>query len=151
MSGFEPRNPDYRDHVSAIFDAAPFIRVLGATLQSVAPGMCETALELRPDHLQQNGFVHAGVQATLADHTAGCAAATLMAADMAVLTAEFKINLLRAASGTRLCCCARVLRPGSSLTVAESELFAEDGERRALVSKALVTLTFVPAASLRQE
>ena len=148
---FEPRNPDYRAVVEAIFAAAPFVRALGLHCEAVTPGMCCATLPIRPDHLQRDGFVHAAVQAALADHTAGAAAATLMAADEIVLTIEFKINLMRPAKGKRLWCEARVLRPGSRATVAEAEVFADDGARRSLVAKAMVTLTFVMADAKDRE
>ena len=142
---FEPRNPEYRAVVEAIFSAAPFVRALGLQCEAVKPGACCAVLPIRPDHLQQDGFVHAAVQAALADHTAGAAAATLMAPDEIVLTIEFKINLMRPAKGDRLLCEARVLRPGSRATVAEAEVFTEGGASRSLVAKAMVTLTFVTA------
>lgn len=123
-----------------IFGSAPFMADLGVRLEKYGPGECETSLELEPRHLQQDGFVHAGVQAALADHTAGAAAATLVSPNEYVLTVEFKINLLRPALGERLLCRARVLKPGARIDVVESEIRAEaDGESR-LVSKAMVTL-----------
>jgi uncharacterized protein (TIGR00369 family) len=143
MTDFDPRDPGYAENVRRVFGEAPFIRTLGAELVELAPGLCTSALGLRDDLLQQDGLVHAGVQATLADHTAGCAAATLMATDQRVLTAEFKINLLRAARGDRLVCRAHVLRPGRTLTIAESEVFTLDGAAEALTAKAMVTLALV--------
>jgi uncharacterized protein (TIGR00369 family) len=138
-----PRNPRYAERVAAIFDVAPFMRHLGVKLVSCAPGACDTEMRVEPWQLQQDGFVHAGVQATLADHTAGAAAGTLMAAEDIVLTVEFKINLLRPARGEALVCRARVLRPGNQIAVVESEVFAraDDGEK--LTAKAMVTLTYV--------
>ena len=50
--------------------------------------------------MQQDGFVHAGVQAAVADHTSGDAAATLLAVGKIVLSIEFKINLLRLSEQT---------------------------------------------------
>lgn len=140
MSPLEPRNPDYESVARRIFEQAPFVRLLGMTLTEVAPGSCRSALAMRPDLLQQDGFVHAGVQATLADHTGGTAAATLIAPGRRVLTVEFKINLLRAAQGRSLVCHARVLRPGRSVTVAESEVFCIGERGQILTAKALVTL-----------
>jgi uncharacterized protein (TIGR00369 family) len=126
--------------VQEIFRAAPFIALLGIELESVARGNCHTRLRLRPEHLQQNGVVHAGVIATIADHTAGGAAGSVLDSDSYPLTAEFNINLLRAASGEYLTCHARVLKPGRTLIVAESEVFAGDAAQPILVAKALVTL-----------
>lgn len=140
----EPRNPHYADEVQRLFTRAPFIAALGLRLAAASPGRCETVMALEPRHLQQDGYVHAGVQATMADHSAGTAAATLVAAAELVLTAEFKINFLHAARGDELLCRAQVLKAGSRLIVAESEVFClADGERR-LTAKAMVTLAVVP-------
>jgi len=129
-----------------VFETAPFVASLGIELVSATLGFCETELRLRPDHLQQDGYVHAGVQATLADHTAGVAAATLVGPDEFILTAEFKINFLRAAKGERLRCKATVLKPGSSLTVVESEVYCEEGDTSRLVSKATASMAVLSKA-----
>lgn len=133
----EPRGPDVRRE---IFGAAPFISSVGIRLESVGPGECHTSLRLRPEHLQQTGVVHAGVLATMADHTAGGAAASVLEAGSYPLSVEFKINLLRAATGDRLACHARVLKAGRTLIVAESEVMAGAGTDEVLVAKATVTL-----------
>lgn len=130
-----------KDEVQRVFGAAPFIQDLGLTLQYIGAGECHTRLSVNERHLQQDGLVHAGVQATIADHTAGTAAAGLVAKDHQVLSVEFKINLLRAAKGRQLDCVARVLKTGSSLIVAESEVFCSSSDQdKQLVSKATVTL-----------
>jgi uncharacterized protein (TIGR00369 family) len=126
--------------IERLFEAAPFIRDLGMELAAIAPGRCETALALTERHLQQDGVVHAGVLATMADHTAGSAGASMVGADEYVLTAEFKINLLRAARGARLHCIGTVLKPGRRLIIAESEVFDGDPQQAPLVAKAIVTL-----------
>ncbi len=134
------QNPD---ELHRIFDAAPFIRDLGLQLVDYGAGHCETRLELAQRHLQQDGVVHAGVQATIADHTAGSAAATLIGINQMVLTVEFKINLLRGAQGHSLHCKAAVLKAGSRLSVVESEVYCEKPGTVELVSKALVSLAIV--------
>ncbi|WP_232802294.1 PaaI family thioesterase [Alloalcanivorax mobilis] len=123
---------------------APFLELLGVEAVAVSPGEVTSRLALRRQLQQQNGYVHAGVVGTIADHTAGAAAATMMADGMMPLTVEFKVNLLRPALGAALVCVARVLKAGRAITVAESEVFAEDaaGERK-LVAKATVTLALV--------
>jgi uncharacterized protein (TIGR00369 family) len=139
-----PRNPRYAERIRAIFDAAPFMRHLGVEVLRCEPGRCETRIPVQPWQLQQDGFVHAGVQASLADHTAGGAAGTLMAEDEGVLTVEFKITMLRPALGEELRCAAAVLRPGARITFVESEVFTRRGDEEKLTAKATVTLTFVP-------
>lgn len=136
-------NDANKSEIERIFLSAPFIADLGIRLESVAPGECRTSLVLAQRHLQQDGYVHAGVQATVADHTAGAAAATLARPGQYVLTAEFKINLLRSARGSHLTCVAKVLKAGSSLTVVESEVFCGTADESRLVSKATVTVAIV--------
>ena len=142
-SPFIPKNVHYRQEVERVLNSAPFIQSLGMEAERIDPGRCDTRLRIRQDHQQQDGFVHAGVQATLCDHTAGAAGATLIAEGKRVLTAEFKINLLRPASGDHLLCKAEVLKPGNTLTIVESELWAEKDNQRTLVAKATVTLAVV--------
>ena len=116
---------------------------LGIRLVSLDSGICETELDVEPRHLQQDGFVHAGAQATMADHTAGGAAATLIERDHIILTAEFKINLLRPAKGDRLTCRSRVLKLGSRLIIVESEVQCEDQGTSKLVSKTTVSIAVI--------
>ena len=142
----EPRNPRYREHARAIIEKSPFVHDIGLVLDDLGPGWCETHIDILRRHQQQDGYIHAGVQATLADHTAGGAAGTLVPAGCLVLSAEFKINFLRPAIGERLRCRATVLKAGNTLAVAESEVFAIREGKEKLVSKATVTLVPVPTA-----
>ena len=138
------RNPEFADHVRKIFAQTPFVNHLGVTVDSVTEGACESSLAVEPRHLQQDGFVHAGVLATIADHTAGGAAATLLAADQGILSIEFKVNLLRPARGARLHCKATVLKAGKTLSVVEAEVFSIESGGPILAVKATVTLAVVP-------
>ncbi len=136
----ETRSANYRAMVQDIVDTAPFIQEVGIRVADVGPGWCEMELPLLPRHLQQNGYVHAGVLATLADHTAGSAATSLVAPNEYVLSAEFNMSLLRAAKGERLRCRAEVIKPGSRLIVTESSVYVVSGEQSTLVVKARITL-----------
>lgn len=132
--------------VERLFTAAPFIRELGLELVAATPGECRSRLMLAERHLQQDGFVHAGVQGAMADHTAGAAAASLVRPGQRILGAEYKINLLRAARGEALLCIARVIKAGRTLVVAEADIRCRDGEDEKLVAKAMVTLAVVGEA-----
>lgn len=140
----EPRNPEYARQVADIFRQAAFIVDVGYELASVQPGRVETRLVVRPRHLQQDGVIHMGVQATMADHTGGSAAGSLISAEQMVLTTGFTMNLLQAAVGEELRCRAQVLRAGRTLSVVESEVFAVSRGEETLVSKATVTLAVLP-------
>ena len=118
----------------------------GFEVDRVADGRFETRLKIRPDHRQQDGFVHAGVIATLADHTAGYAAYTTVSEEFRILTIEFKINYFRPAAGEAVVCRSKVINNGKKIIVSESEVFSISGGREQLVSKAMVTLMAVPAS-----
>jgi uncharacterized protein (TIGR00369 family) len=141
METFKTKNPDFHDMLDWGFREVPFLKHVGVKLLDVGEGWCESEIVIEPHHLQQGGYIHAGVQSTMADHTAGGAATTLVAKDEFVLTLEFKLNLLRAARGNRLRCRARVLKPGSRFSVVESEVYVtgENGGET-LTAKGMFTM-----------
>jgi len=134
-------NPDQTGsvYVREIFYRANFIRDLEIRLDKVSEGVCETSLVVQERLLQQHGFIHGGVIATMADHTAGGAARSV-SGDKDVLTVEFKINYLRPAIGDRLRCTATVLRGGKSVIVAEALVYASNAGKETLVAKLIETL-----------
>ncbi|MEM9384048.1 MAG: PaaI family thioesterase [Pseudomonadota bacterium] len=132
--------------VRALAADAPFVRWLGVEVVNAGQGWVETELLLTPNHLQQTGVVHAGVQATLADNTAGAAATTVIDDAQTVVSVEFKLNLLRGARGNKLRCRSEVLKSGRRIVVAESAVMVEAEQGPRLVSKATVTLMPVRAA-----
>jgi uncharacterized protein (TIGR00369 family) len=126
-----------------------FIKTCGISLVSLEHGQAESRLEITGAHSQQDNFAHAGVMATIADHTAGYAAFSVVTKDYRILTLEFKINFLRPATGDGLVCRARVVKEGKNILVADSEVFSQGSGEEKLVAKALVTLMAVPAKALR--
>lgn len=125
--------------VNQIFYGANFVRDLDIRLAGVGEGWCETTLAIQERFRQQHGFVHGGVIATVADHTAGGAARTVSGSGD-VLTLEFKINFLRPAAGDSLRCKATVLRAGKSTIVAEAAVFMAGADKEELVAKLTETL-----------
>ena len=144
-------DPQHREIVREIFERAGFMTYLGVALDGLEQGVCDASLAIEPRHLQQDGFIHAGVLASLADHSAGGAAGTLVQPGETILSIEFKINLLRPAVGERVRCRATVLKPGRTIMVAESEVFAVRAGEEKLVAKATVTLAVVSVEASRGE
>lgn len=68
----------------------------------------------------QHGYLHAGVLATVMDSACGYAAFTMMHPDAAVLTVEYKVNLLQPASADEYVVVGEVVRSGRTLTVARA-------------------------------
>lgn len=125
------------------FAASPLVRHLGIVLLDCGPGWCEAELPLRQELLQHSGVAHAGVVATLADQCAGGAAMTGLDGGRTVVTAEFKINMLRPGAGERLHARAQLLKAGRTLCVAECEVFAIHAAQRTLIAKLTATLAVV--------
>jgi acyl-coenzyme A thioesterase PaaI-like protein len=76
----------------------------------------------------------------MAHHSAGAAASTVTPPGSAVLTAELKISLLRAARGALLRCRARVVKPGRQLAFVESAVWGSSEAGDELVAKASATM-----------
>jgi uncharacterized protein (TIGR00369 family) len=111
-------------------------------------GRFVSTVKIAECHRQQDGFIHAGVMATMADHTAGYSAFTTVPDGIQILTIEFKINFLRPAFGKALICESQVIREGRQIVVSESEVFDVREGERVLVAKATVTLMGVPQDKL---
>ncbi|RJX28949.1 MAG: PaaI family thioesterase [Desulfarculus sp.] len=146
---WQPVNPDFADRVRRSFARQGFMALLGAELTRVEPGLVEIQAGYRLELTQQHGYFHAGVAGTLADNCGGYAAFTLMPADASVLTVEYKLNLLAPGKGQRLMAQGRVLRPGRSLTVCRTEVWAVDGGQKTLCAAGQMTLMTLAGKSDR--
>jgi len=127
-----------------------FIQYCGFKPEVIRYGFFQSRVEIEEHHRQQDGFIHAGVMATMADHTAGYAAFTTVPDEFQILTVEFKINFLRPAYGDSLICRSTVIRGGSRIIISESEVFDRRREEEVLAAKAMVTLMAVPKEKIRR-
>jgi uncharacterized protein (TIGR00369 family) len=132
-----------RNLVERIFREARFIHLLGIELKSVGFGWCETQVTASANHHQQHGLIHAGVLMTIADHTCGGAAASVVPEDKDVITVENRVTFLRRATGSILSCRADVLRAGKNLIFVEASVSTENEEGREMVARASSTLAVI--------
>ncbi len=116
-----PRDPDYEQRVRASFARQAAMATLGATLVRVNPGEVALEISFRPELTQQHGFLHAGIVTSVMDSACGYAALSLMESGAAVLSVEFKVNLLAPARGNRFRAIGRVVRAGRTVTVVSGE------------------------------
>jgi uncharacterized protein (TIGR00369 family) len=140
----EPLTLDAKEADARVRDSfarQSIMTTLGAVVAAVRPGEVEIVLPFSDKILQQHNFIHAGAVATIADSACGYAALSVMPRDAAVLTTEFKINLLAPAKGERLRAIGRVVRSGKKLVITLGEVFAEEGGARKQV--ALITATMM--------
>lgn len=119
-----PRDPSFEQRVRASFERQAAMATIGAKLAQVAPGEVVIELPFRADLTQQHGFLHAGIVTSVVDSACGYAALTLMDPGAAVLTIEFKVNLLAPAKGALFRAIGQVVRAGRNITVVSGELQA---------------------------
>ena len=141
MSILEAQDPDFKARVNASFARQKMMQTIKAKLTSVDPGLVEIELPFQENLTQQHGFLHAGIVATIGDNACGYAALSLTRADTAVLTIEYKINLLAPAAGETLIARGRVIRNGRTTTVCAGDVFAlSDGAKEKIIASMLSTI-----------
>jgi uncharacterized protein (TIGR00369 family) len=124
---FQPQDPNFLERVRASFARQRVMQTLGIKIVRLEPGEIELAMLYDPAYTQQHAFVHAGIVAAALDSACGYAAFSLMPAEAAVLTVEFKTTLLAPAKGERFLFRGRVIKPGRTLTVCEAQALALAG------------------------
>ncbi|WP_420798768.1 PaaI family thioesterase [Geothrix edaphica] len=116
-----------QDRITTSFQAQGLMTTLGAELALVSEGEVHIALPFSERLSQQHGYLHAGAITSILDSACGYAALTKASPGCDVVTAEFKINLLRPALGDRFLAIGRVQNAGRSLTVCTGEVQAFSG------------------------
>lgn len=143
MNNFQPRSTDFNKKVRDSFARQAVMQTLSIKIDTVRPGEVILAMDYDKDLTQQHGFMHAGIITTGLDSAAGYAAFSLMADDAAVLTVEFKVNLMAPASGEAFLFKGLVIKPGRSLTFVEAKAYALNDGQEKLVATMSATMMAV--------
>lgn len=135
-----PPDPHFRQRVKTSFARQNAMTTLGIALRSIDLGRVELEMAYNPDLTQQHGFLHAGIISTALDSACGYAAFFLMPAEAAVLTVEFKVNLLAPAKGQSFAFTGLVVKPGRTITVCDARAVATDDGSEKLIATMTGTL-----------
>jgi 1,4-dihydroxy-2-naphthoyl-CoA hydrolase len=104
---------------------------VGIDVVEAGGGTARGELELRPQHLAPNGYLHAGAVVTLADTTCGYGCiASLPDGATGFTTIELKTNFLATALEGRLTCEATRVHGGRTTEVWDA--MVQDGDGRTL-------------------
>ena len=125
-----------------------FIKYCGLKALRIKKGFFESQVLIGKNHRTQDNFIHAGLIATMADHTAGYAAFTIVSENLRILTIEFKINFFKPAYGNALKCRSKVISRGKQIIVSESKVYDVRDKREKLVAKGMITLMAVPVEKI---
>jgi uncharacterized protein (TIGR00369 family) len=137
--------PDYEERVRKSFARQNVMTTIGAELTLVTPGTVEIEMAYSGALTQQHGFLHAGIISTALDSACGYAAFSMMPENAAVLTIEFKVNLLAPGKGERFLFRGSVTKPGRTIVVADGQAyaFAADGEAKLIATMTGTMMTVV--------
>jgi uncharacterized protein (TIGR00369 family) len=127
-------DPEFVARVQASFDRQAFMRTVGASLVSIEPGQVVIEWPFDRRLTQQHGFLHAGVVVAVADSACGYAALSLMPPGTAVLSVEFKVNLMKPAAGEHFRAVGKVIRSGRTLSVCGAEVHAHVGGKETTIA-----------------
>jgi len=125
-----------------------FIKFCGLHALKIEKGLFESSVMIGENHRTQDDFIHAGLIATMSDHTAGYAAFTLVPENIRILTIEFKINFLKPAYGNKLRCRSEIVNAGKQIIVAQSSVFDIRDTHEKMVSRSTITLMAINAGKL---
>ena len=149
-TAFQAQDPNFAERVRESFSRQAAMATLGATLAEVVPGRVAIELPWAAHLTQQHGFLHAGMVASALDSACGYASFSLMPAEAAVLTIEFKINLLAPAQGQRFRMVGTVIKPGRTVTFAEGHAYAlQDGREKLVATMGCTLMTVLGRDNVR--
>lgn len=132
-----------KDELHESFLKQGLMKTFKASLDRVEYGEIEISMPFSEGVTQQHGFFHGGVVGALADSASGYAAISTIKEDEASLTAEYKINLLAPANGERLIAIGKVIKPGRTLIVCQSDVYVESSKGRVHCATMLMTMCVV--------
>jgi uncharacterized protein (TIGR00369 family) len=121
-----------------VLDSQPFSKLLGARLVAFVPGQVTLALTMKPEYRQQNGFAHGGIISYLADNALTFAGGSALGIE--VLTAEYKVNYIRPATGSELIARASLTGNTRRQAVCRCEVYSVTDGAETLVAVAQGTI-----------
>ncbi len=112
----------------AYLDISPFQRWLGLRVEEAGEGRLVIGLRWREEFVSNPATksMHGGILASLID--LGGLYAVLTAQAVATATVDLRVDYHRPASGGDLRSTSRVIKLGSKVSTAETEIVAEDGK-----------------------
>lgn len=104
--------------------------LLGVEIVGMEPGILKSRLNVRPDLMAPNGYLHAGTVISLADTTAGYGTmANLPEGGIGFTTIELKCNFLGSVQEGLVYCRAEAVHLGRTTQVWDARVFVEDTDK----------------------
>lgn len=136
IENFKPQNPDFVQLIHKKLEGQHFMRLIGFDLTKIEAGYVEGEAPLIQALTQQDGLVHGGITATVADIVTGFAAFTLVKPTDRVVTADLKVSYFKPGKGEKIIAKGKVVKAGSRLHFCECDIFVSDKGNFTLIAKA---------------
>lgn len=151
MRSFEIKNPDFKATIIEKLKGQHFMHLIGFDLTEIQAGKVVGEMELKQDHLQQFGYVHGGVTATLMDITMGFSAYSLMPKGFGVVTANLSIDFLNPGEGDRIKAVGEVEKVGSKLVFCSAKIFTYKNGKETQIASARSIMAVVQKNTYQAE
>ncbi|HWZ42318.1 MAG TPA: PaaI family thioesterase [Candidatus Saccharimonadales bacterium] len=135
-----PQNTDLNLLHAFMSSRVPYWQTLGMELKEVAPGRAVFEAEVR-EGLLQNGILHGGVLASIADSACAVAAISKVYPQAYATTINLRVSYLKPVPTGIFRAEGVCIRAGKTILFCEAEIFNEKGET---VCKASSELIVVP-------
>jgi uncharacterized protein (TIGR00369 family) len=140
---FTPKNPNFKANILNHLEKQFFMHHIQFDLTDIEAGKVTGSLKMEEKHLQQFGYLHGGVTATVADLVMGFAAFSLVSENEGTVTSDLKVSYLRPALGDTIEAVGYVIKQGNLLYFCEADIFAVDNGVRTLVARGYSTMCAV--------
>jgi uncharacterized protein (TIGR00369 family) len=130
------------EQLRARIENSPFHQWAGLELVSVADGVAELSLALRPHHFNPQGIVHGGIITAVADTSIGLALRSKLRAGLTHRTAQLNVHFLAKGEGGSLVGRGRAVRLGQRMGYGEADVLDGTGQ---LLARATGTFIVLPA------
>lgn len=137
---FTSKNPKFKERIQDQLTRQNFMHHLDFNLTKIEEGSMTGELRVQPIHFQQDGFVHGGVIATIADIVAGFSAMSLVKPDQGVVTGEIKISYYSKGDGDKLRAVGQVVKAGTRMNFCEAEVYSINKGKEKLIAKATTSM-----------
>lgn len=145
MTSTSSTQDGFRHDIADWVLSLPVAAAFGLRFHELADGHAVSTLAWCPEHSHIPGAFQASPIATLADFTGAAAGMTLLPRGATAATVDYTAKFLTEARGEQLLARARVLRHGTTLTVAAVDVFAVSGQTEKLCAAVLVTVRTIAA------
>lgn len=137
---FTIKNKNYQSVIQKKLEKQYFMKHIAFEIKTIEPGLVYGGLKIKQEHLQQNGFLHGGVTATVADLVMGFAAFTLVAENEGTVTSDLKIAYLRPGIGDEIIAKGYVVKQGNLLFFCEADIICINKGEEVLIARGYSTM-----------